>query len=294
MIHDVSQQVPSDDGAAVAIGTVCVALPLDGLTLVRLALPVSGHPADVAVHANLAIETTQRPADLEVVGGRFDLDADRVHLGDWEVERAQVDPLGTQETMLIRLPSDASDPAKDPPETDRIVAHVLTQIDDVLQDDADHHVPIWGHSATLLSPDLRISVRVDDGTDVRRCEMFVADGIAIEWLDRPSQPGPLLAALPAHDVPLRLLQRCGLGRLACVGRPRWRAQQVDVRTTYTDPALVLGHLSWTESTRGAIGMGDASVSPMALVAEVLDLLPGQTYEAHHPAVGGAPSDATPS
>ena len=259
------------------IGEVVTALPLGRSVVVRLAHAVTGYPEQVAVHSTLLVPSSD-VCDVRtpVVGATCTLTSDHLMFGGWTVDRTAVTLGDVCESAILTMPEEAPDPSTDPDAGPLLAPLLSDAVSAAADSDQASAPPSTLTTFPLTAPTLRISLRCEVGQHAPLCcELFVADGMAIEWLRFDEGSRPLVSCFNAGDVPLRVLERCGLGRLVCVGRPSWQDQKVDIRCTHLSTAgLTVEALTWTESHTGAISTSGGPATPMGLVSEVLRLLPG--------------------
>jgi hypothetical protein len=284
--------------ASPLVGEVVTALPLGRSVVVRLAHPVIGYPEQVALHSTHLVPSSDAlDVRTPVVGRTCSLTSDHLMFGDWIVDRTTVTLGDVWEAAVLTIPEDATDPSTDP-EAGLLLASLLSDaISAATDSEQASEPPSTLTTAPLTSPTLRISLRSEVGQHAPLCcEVFVADGMAIEWLRFGGGSLPVVSYFDAADLPLRVLERCGLGRLACVGRPSWQDQKVDIRCTHlSTDGLALEALTWAESLTGTVTTPGGPATPMGLASEVLRLLPGGDPH-DDPSVDPAtrsPSSATP-
>ena len=267
------ERMPAGRDVSPAIGEVVTALPLDRTVVVRLAHTITGYPEQVALHStHLVPYSDAYDVRTPVVGEPCTLSSDHLEFGGWTVDRTSVTLGGTCESALLTMPLEAPNPSDDP-DAGRVLASLFSDAVTVSKDTSQTTDLT---TSPLTDPTLRISLRCELGEQTSSCcELFVVDGVAIEWLRFDEGSRPVVSRFRAGDLPLRLLERCGLGRRASIGRPAWRDQEVDIRCTHLSSAgLMLESLAWTESHTGTVSTSDGPATPMGLASQVLGLLPG--------------------
>lgn len=260
---------------------VAAVIPYDDVTELRLVGRFESelHPAEARGRLWLSGE----PDSLvySPVGAKLGLSSDGITAGDWKIADSRL-VAGQLLDWAIVYASDASvDPVVDPVEAADAIVRSGTIVWPTMVDDPDASDGL-GHlegliRLSLLEPSLVVSMVVEqDSASGVVFDLFVTPyGVVETGRLLEDDRGMVVSMVPLGDLPSRLLERTGVGRLLGPGDPPWADRSVSVRSTYMDEeGLVAGALAWEESSSGKLFSPEGTLRALSVASELLGMLPG--------------------
>lgn len=251
----------------------------DGVTKLRLASAIPDAPEWFRANATAWVESV--PSQPPDVGDTLVVSGDRIAMGEWEFPTAEL-TAGLVLDQAVFVVDQALEPVQRPSQAIEAVAastRVWPPEEFVTEHFEDASVQDRLAMA-LQAPDFVATVEAtgDDGGTIS--EVLSNFGAAVEVQRRIGTDGlATVSVFILADLPFRVWDRTGIGRLISLGQTRWVGQRVAIRTTFVDnQGMAVGGLEWDESADGTVTTSDGPRQPLAMASEVWAMLPGGDLE----------------